>query len=429
VTVQVLRGSGAVIDRDVYEKAGVTFLNVQMFSLIYLEKFAVGPLSFQLSLTMLIMFASMIWMIICNKIKFDPRKVCLFLFFVGLSLMSQIISASNGSIPSLVNLAILYSFFTVTINLSQAAYLRCLRTFIKLMVLPAAIIIVQYTYQIVTRQTDPIDMNHLLPPSILMQGFFYDAHYPWNSFFARPNGFFFLEPSFASAFAASAAVIEITYFRRPLIIALMLLGTFLSLGATGTTMLIVASPVLLAYERPGVIATVIVLVIAALLTVYIFDLPIPILSRLNELNDAKSSGAGRLLEPATVLLSLLSDPSFFLTGTGAGSSKALAGSIWPIVKLLQEYGLISMTSFVIFYLCCIFGNFNLPLKVALSIVYHFTGGYLLNPVMVELIAITCVIAVPIRKDRGPKHEVNRTAYSTDPAATGEALAFGGSLRA
>jgi hypothetical protein len=41
---------------------------------------------------------------------------------------------------------------------------------------------------------------------------------------------------------ASAAIIEVTYFRRLSIITLMVSATFLSLGGTGITMLLVAFP-------------------------------------------------------------------------------------------------------------------------------------------------------------------------------------------
>ena len=50
-----------------------------------------------------------------------------------------------------------------------------------------------------------------------------------------------------------------------------------------------------------------------------------------------------------------------------------------------------MISFIIFYMSGIAGNFNLPLKIALSIVYFFTGGYLLTPNLVGLLAILCFI--------------------------------------
>ena len=79
-----------------------------------------------------------------------------------------------------------------------------------LMFFPACIIIVQYAYQKITGSGDPISMTPLVPKSLMMQGYIYEAHDPWNSPFMRPNGFFFLEPSFVSAFTASAAIFLIS---------------------------------------------------------------------------------------------------------------------------------------------------------------------------------------------------------------------------
>ena len=107
--------------------------------------------------------------------------------------------------------------------------------------------------------------------------------------------------------------------------------------------------------------------------------------------------------PAFQFVTLLFDPSYLLTGDGAGSVTPSNGGVgvtlmvaWPIVKLINEYGLLTMISFVIFYMSGIVGNFNLPLKVTLSIVYFFTGGYLLTPNLVGLLAILCFIVAPMK---------------------------------
>jgi hypothetical protein len=83
-----------------------------------------------------------------------------------------------------------------------------------------------------------------------------------------------------------------------------------------------------------------------------------------------------------------------IAGTGAGSTLPDLGTPWPVLKLLNEYGLLSSVSFCVLYLTGAVGAFNLPLKVALSLIFNFTGGYLLNPVMVELIAILFFITPP-----------------------------------
>ncbi len=376
------------------------FVTLQMFALIYLQKFAIGPLSFQISVPMLVMAASLCWMVVSGNIAFSPARLVCYLVFAGLCLLSQVLARGATSVSSLLQLFLLYAFMTVTVDFPESAYRKVLDRFVRLMILPACIISFQYGFQSLTGLGNPISMDRLIPSTILLQGFIYEAPYHWGFAFARPNGFFFLETSFASAFAASAAIIEMTYFRRPAMVALMLGATVLSLGGTGITLLVVALPFLLARETSRVVGLVVGSAVAALVVAHVFDLPIPLVSRLGELGQENSSGSGRLLLPAQELLDLVTDPSYIFTGTGSGSITTSAGSAWPSVKLLNEYGLLVTLSFVVFYLTCIWGDFNVPLKIALSVAFHFTGGYLLNPIMVEFLALFCIIIAPMRVAQG-----------------------------
>jgi len=385
----------------IHERAVVAFASLQIIALIYLQKFALGGSSFPIPVPFLIMLASVGSMVVSRNLSFAAPRLASYMIFVTCCLWSQ--SLSGGSLSSLVELILLYGPMTLCANVSERTYRHILDKFTMFMISPAYVIIVQYAYQKLTGFSDPISMDRIIPKSVLLQGFFYEAHYPWNSTFQRPNGFFFLEPSFASAFTASAAIIEITYFRRPYRLTLMLVATVLSMGATGISMLLIAAPFLLARETPRVGVTVAIAAVIALAAVYMFNVPLPLISRVDELHKDDSSGGGRLMLPALQFVTLLFDPSYLLTGDGAGSVTPSNGGVgvtlmlaWPIVKLINEYGLLTMTSFVIFYMSGIVGNFNLPLKVTLSIVYFFTGGYLLTPNLVGLLAILCFIVAPMK---------------------------------
>ena len=131
---------------------------------------------------------------------------------------------------SLLQLILFNSAMTVCVTVSEVSFWRILDQFITFMFLPACIIIVQYSYQKITGLGDPISMDRLVPKSLLMPGYFYEAHYPWNSPFMRPNGFFFVEPATASSYTASAAIMEIAYFRRPYRVILMIIATALIPG-------------------------------------------------------------------------------------------------------------------------------------------------------------------------------------------------------
>ncbi len=378
------------------DDAVVRFATLQFFCLIYLQKIAIGPSSFPLSLPMLVMFGSLCWMLLSRKIELAPMTLIFYLLFVSLCLVSELQVVGGSSLSSLMDVVLLYSFMTVSAPLPADRYLGVLNRFVYLMIFPACIITFQYFFQSLTGLGNPLNMDRILPSWLLLGGFIYEAPYHWGFAFMRPNGFFFLETSFASMFAASAAIIEITYFKRPALVALMVAATFLSLGGTGITMIIIAAPLLLARQTPRVAGLLLVVAIAGLVTADALHVTLPLLSRVSELGKDNSSGTGRLLIPAADLLRLLTDPAHLIKGTGAGSTTENAGSLWPIAKLLQEYGLATMASFIIFFLFGIVGSFNIPLKVALAITYNFTGGYLLNPVMVELLSLLCVIFVPIR---------------------------------
>ena len=228
------------------ERSVVAFASLQMFALIYLQKFALGGSSFPLPVPILILLLSPGWMILSLNLRFAAPRLASYLVFITWCLWSQ--SLSGGSLPSLAELVLLYGSMTLLASVSDTTYRQILDRFTILMTFPAYIIIVHHAYQKLTGLSDPISMDRMMPSLCCSRGF--EAHYPWNSTFSRPNGLFFLEPSFASAFTASAAIIEITYFRRPYRLTLMIVATVLTMGATGISMLLIAAPFLLARRNP-----------------------------------------------------------------------------------------------------------------------------------------------------------------------------------
>jgi hypothetical protein len=270
------------------------------------------------------------------------------------------------------------------------------------MVVPALIVLVQYAYQEITGQADPINMNNLLPKSVLLQGYLYDAHYPWNSTFSRPNGFFLLEPSVVSMLTASAAIIEITYFRRLSMIVLMVGATFFSLGGTGMTMLLIAVPFLLARESTKVASISVLLGVVTLVVAVSAGAELPLLSRMSELHQPSSSGSGRLLLPPLSLAAYASDPAYFFVGDGAGSITVTDGVAWPLLKLTKEYGLCAALMFAALYWAACAGRFNIGLKVSASIIFNFTSGALLSPHGVPYLLLLFTLYRPMRSDLHPQ---------------------------
>jgi len=409
------------ISRD---QSSIQFATVQLLVVIYLQKFAVGPLSSQISLPLLIMLGHVSYMLITGRMQFSPLRLACYLLFAGSCFISQELSGASFSLPSLVELLLIYSILTVTSSVSESAYQVILKRFISMMIIPALIVLVQYFYSKMTGLEDPISMTRVFPKSVLMQGFFYEAHYPWNSTFQRPNGFFFLEPSFVSMFAASAAIIELTYFKRTWHSLLMVSATALSLGGTGLTMLVIAAPFLLARQKLPVILLVAVAALVIFSAATALNLPIPLLSRLGELTYAGASGDDRIMIPAEQLIRLLSDPSFYLTGSGAGATTTAFGNVWPIVKLTNEYGLLTAILFLTLFLMAVVRSYNVTLAIAISLVFNFTGGYLLNAIVPLFIAIMFCMAVPLRRvgaTSGAPRDSTSESVRSIPQPTGRRL--------
>lgn len=381
-----------------------------MFVLIYFQKFAIGGSSTQIGVPLLVFLPSLAFLFIRGHNILSSDRLILYLVFLVTTLVSQILTTGEISITSLMLLLTLYLCLTIKFVVTEDDYFRILNAFVKLMIVPSCIIIFQFVYQKVTNQTNPLNMNNIVPEPLLMRGFMYEAPYKWGQSFVRPNGFFFLETSYASMFAAAAAIIEATYFRRPYVFALMLLAVALTIGGTGVLMIIVAAPFLLMRESRSVIIISLLLGCAGLFALTMIDMDLPLLSRAQELGRQGSSGSERLVVPAMELISLLSDPNYLFTGSGAGSITLSFGNAWPLTKLVYEYGILTSIAFMALFIFGLIGKYNVPLKVSLAFVFLFTGGYLLNLVMCELLVLVCYALVPVQRagmysepKRAPEH--------------------------
>ena len=385
------RFTAPAVDR---EPAVIGFLSVQMFALIYLQKLALFSPAFPLSVPMLILFGSLGYMVLMRKMQMSPQRLGYYIVFVGVVVFAT--SLSGGSFASFIDLVVLYGCWIMQSRTSLPAYRTILNRFLWLMTIPAIITIVQYAYQKLTGLSNPINMTFVVPRWLLMEGFVYIAHYPWYSSFIRPNGFFFLEPSFLSAFTATATIIEIVYFRRWYFVGLMVVATLMSTGGTGMLMFLIAAPFLLAREKPRLVIAVVSLTTIGLLAALSMDVSLPLVSRIGEVQHRNSSGGERLIVPATQFVAHFFDPTYFFYGAGPGTT--LTEVDGPLVKVLNEYGVLAMVAYVLFYTICIWRIPNRSLKFSLSVIFLFTGGYLLNPIMVEMLYVLFFAVQPLQTD-------------------------------
>src|SRR5689334_18936153 len=138
----------------------IRFATIQLFVLIYLVKFGSGPVS----LSFVLMTAHLAWMLVSRQLTISAKRAGLYLAMCGFSTFSEALTL--GSVLSVTELLVICSFFTVETEIAEMSYKRILATFVNLMALPALIVFVQYAYQEITGQADPINMNNLLPKSV-----------------------------------------------------------------------------------------------------------------------------------------------------------------------------------------------------------------------------------------------------------------------
>ena len=123
------------------ERAIIGFASLQFFTLIYLQKFALFAPAFPLSVPMLIMFASVGWMVVSGHLTVVASRLAIFLVFFGICLYSELLN--TGSAASFSQLILLYICMTVRADLSVAAYRQIVSRFVTFMILPALIVFVQ----------------------------------------------------------------------------------------------------------------------------------------------------------------------------------------------------------------------------------------------------------------------------------------------
>jgi hypothetical protein len=119
--------------------------------------------------------------------------------------------------------------------------------------------------------------------------------------------------------------------------------------------------------------------------------------RLAELSRPGSSGYDRLVLPLASLYRVAGDPGGWLAGHGAGQITPEFGNAWPMVKLTYEYGLPTAMAWLALFAAAIWERERVGFRIAVFVVFQFTGGYLLSPVMVLFVALGCCMCALSRR--------------------------------
>ncbi|HUK57680.1 MAG TPA: hypothetical protein VLV50_00510 [Stellaceae bacterium] len=241
----------------------------------------------------------------------------------------------------------------------------------------------------------------------------------------KSNGIFLLEPSFFSMLVCIGVVIELVYFRRWVVVGILLLGEAVSYSGSGLAILCLCLPLYLVAQRRiwtlvlGVFGLGIAYFIAT--DVLGFDL---FVNRAAELTgrSQETSGYVRFIAPWIVLDEWIW-PSLknALLGVGSGTympfvrrSVVMAwGPTWA--KMIFEYGLLGTLIYFIFLVRCMWASdVSGYVKWALLLQITILGGNMVTqPQEMIMYLLIFPTAVAIRRPR--------TAAADAPA--GEAPAF------
>ena len=360
-----------------------TAFGVVFFAMIYLQKVGVTFGERGVGLALIAFYGVVAWLAVAGRLTISPTRLLAYAIFATAAVLSQLLSGRDFSAPSILFVLLLYLPFVLQWSMSRERWLGIVDIFQDMMLPAAGMVFAQLIWQLVFHGR-ALSLDALLPSAIKLTGFMYEAPIKWGQPLMRPNGFFFLEPSFVSAFCACALVLEASARQR--LWRLVWYGGALvaSTGATGLVLAAVAAPFVLLRQRPAFIVGVLVLAGLALMAAVGTGAGTRLVLRLNELGDVDSSGFGRLVAPLLIFGDVASRPWAVFTGSGAGTidtAMTQQASAWPVVKLAVEYGFVTAIAFMAMIVMAMWRAPVTGLAVGLFVVFNFTGGYLLSPVL------------------------------------------------
>jgi hypothetical protein len=385
----------------------------QLFVLIYFQRLAIPVGAAAFSVPLVATGLALVALAATRRLTFSRTRLLLFAAMGAGAAMSQAVCAGPVSIASLAYLLVLYLVYTVRLELDGGDYLKVWRGYAALMVVPGVLVFVQYGWQLHAGPGSAVRLDFLFPNALMLPGYVYQSSTEFWQTWDRPNGVFFLEPSFCSAFLALAFLNEALLLHRRCFAALFLGGLLLCSGATGLVLVAIAIAWRLRYSR----STAVVIAATGFLLAVLIDSGgrLATLGRLAELNSPGSSGYDRLVLPLASLYEVVGDPGAWLTGHGAGQITAAFGNAWPLVKLTYEYGLPTAVAWIALFATAISGRTMVGYRIAVFVVFQFTGGYLLSPIMVLFAALTCSMCA-VSAGRAQPQPIRPRGFAKAPAA-------------
>ncbi len=377
-----------------------TALAVLAFSAIFLQKLGLSLAGGAIGIDAFILWGVLLWLLMQGQAVVDPLRAFLFVTMIVAVVLGLLLESFEGTatigLPALLVFLSMYATMLVRIDVTRAEMLRCLDKFQVGMGCIAFIVIGQQVLQYTVGNHYWPNLGHLVPDFLLIKGYAYLRPYTWNSPYLTPNGIFFLEPSAMSGFMALALAAEIVWFKKPWRLGLFGLGLVAGIAGSGPTIVALFSPLLLRKMDRRLIKWVMGAGIPLLILGIAGGALSHLLDRSSEFSSDNSSAYARFVIPLHSTMALVSDPAYFITGNGPGSSPKGNNEVqWPINKLTYEYGLATAIAFHIFLLVATLRYCASSTLTLIVLVPHlcFGGGFVSHTNIMMLVIFGSLLRI------------------------------------
>lgn len=389
----------------------------ELMSLVFLQRFAITFGVKQIPLVLPLTFVVMTILFLCNAVDIARVKLEAYTFMMSVLILCSVMSIGSlhVALTSLAALASVYLLWTVTIKEPyRLIFPDALNIFQWSVAITSLLSVLQFLLQLVGLGF--IDLNSLVPAHWMLSGFNTTYHPPLMDIF-KSNGFFMLEPSFASQLSALAFIFEYRYFKRIGLLALYLAAVIFTFSGTGILLILLAA--IFAFKDfllPNKKALkYLLLSLVLVFPMAIAYLPVYI-ERIQHQLSTGSSAYARWVSPFIGVFYLFPAHTLFGAGPGAESRSpllhllSLATNFAVIPSLLFQYGLVGTLSFALFlYVCvksCVKNGMQSVILVPLGVIYLLLSGALIEPFIDFIILFLSVIWCG---DNAPIIRGNRTS--------------------
>lgn len=370
-----------------------------LFGCIFLQRFGIPVGELKLPLVVLVVAAVFSVLLIQNRTMVAERPIVFYILFCIYALFSAGLAlaippqGTMASVPSLGYLLLLYAFIVLRIRPSLGAgeTLRIFRDFVTIV---AACAVLQFLAQFAGLHM--FSFVGFVPDSLLLEPA-YNVVVPiwYGASVYKANGFFLLEPSFLSQFAAIALVIEFLYFGSAVRMGLFMLALLVAFSGTGFLILGFAVVVASILERRALGRLALLLVVGGAVVALFGSLVAPeyiesILRRTSELESNQTSGFIRFISPYMMVVDATADPRSIL-GFGPGTAERFDSigyeyGVNALTKIMIEYGMPGLGIYVLLLFSCFYRADMRALSAIGFFWFILGGGYHLTPAVVYTLA-------------------------------------------